>query len=89
MKNRSFILLSSFTNNEEKIKIFYISLLKNLLLPFCQSLFFSLETKPELSFVGAEEEYAPRPLGELLRNFLSSCNEPLAVAYRERKNRKL
>ena len=40
-----------------------------------------------MSFVGAEEEYAPRPLGELLRNFLSSSNEPLAVAYRERKNR--
>ena len=49
----------------------------------------SMKTKPELSFVGAEEEYAPRPLGELLRNFLSSSNEPLAVAYRKRKNRKL
>ena len=48
-----------------------------------------MKTKPELSFVGAEEEYAPRPLGELLRNFLSSSNEPLAVAYSERKNRKL
>ena len=46
-----------------------------------------MKTKPELSFVGAEEEYAPRPLGELLRNFLSSSNEPLAIAYRERKNR--
>lgn len=47
-----------------------------------------MKTKPELSLAGAEVEYAPRPLGDLLRNLLSSSNEPLAVAYREREKRK-
>ena len=33
--------------------------------------------------VGSEAQYGPRPVGEILHNYLESNNEPLAVAYRE------
>ena len=33
--------------------------------------------------VGAEAQYDPRTVGEILHNYLENSNEPLAVAYRE------
>lgn len=32
---------------------------------------------------GSKESHEPRLIGEILREFFSSSNEPLAVAYRE------
>ncbi len=34
--------------------------------------------------VGSEEQYGPRPVGEILHNYLKDSNSPLAVAYRDR-----
>lgn len=32
----------------------------------------------------AEQQYAPRLVGEILHNYFENSNEPMAVAYRER-----
>ena len=34
--------------------------------------------------VGSEKKYGPRPVGEILNNYLNKINSPLATAYRER-----
>ncbi len=35
--------------------------------------------------VGSEAQYGPRTVGEILHDFLENSNEPLAVAFRNRK----
>lgn len=37
-----------------------------------------------VSRVGSEVQYGPRPVGEILQDYLKNSNEPLAVAYRNR-----
>jgi hypothetical protein len=34
---------------------------------------------------GQKKQYGPRPVGEILHNYLENSNEPLPVAYREHK----
>lgn len=41
-------------------------------------------TKSNTSRVGSEAQYDPRPVGEILNEFLENSDAPLAVAYRER-----
>jgi len=41
-------------------------------------------TKCKTSRVGSEAQYDPRPVGEILNEFLENSDAPLAVAYRER-----
>ena len=41
-------------------------------------------TKNNTSRVGSEAQYDPRPVGEILNEFLENSDAPLAVAYRER-----
>ncbi len=40
--------------------------------------------KVNFSRVGSEQQYGPRPVGEILNDFLNKSNSPFAVAYRER-----
>lgn len=42
-------------------------------------------TKNIKTMPGSEAQYDPRPIGEILQEYFSTSNEPLAVAYRKRK----
>lgn len=42
-------------------------------------------TKNNTSRVGSEAQYDPRPVGEILNEFLENSDAPLATAYRERQ----